>query len=188
MAGFIDVNGNNTYADTVITGVHYPVNSPDLEASIATYKPEYKQRLLDLNKDHDLSYMFVSLCHPKSRGTIRLKSASIWDKPIIRPNYFSHPDDLELMLRIVKEQMAYVNTKSFQKYGGAFVTFPIPECAQFGYESDDYLRCSFKYLSDTDYHPVGSSKMGPDSDPTAVVNPRLQVRNIKGLRQIDAGM
>ena len=56
---------------------------------------------------------------------------------------------------------------------------PLPYCEHYPIESDDYMRCVAIYYTGTIFHPVGTCKMGPDGDPEAVVNPRLQVRNIK---------
>lgn len=188
LAGFINLDGNGTIADTQPTGGHFTVNSSSLKSYASMFKPEIRQKLLDENQNRDLIVIYAGLLHPKSNGTVRLNGTNIYGKPIVNTNYFGVSDDLELLLRVVKQQISYVNTTSFRRNGGEFVEIPIKGCTQFGYESDDYLRCYIKHLTGTNYHPVGTSKMGPDSDATAVVDSRLKVRRIKGLRQIDAGM
>lgn len=72
--------------------------------------------------------------------------------------------------------------------GGQLMHIPIEECDQYEFQSDVYFQCYIKYFSFTTHHQVGTSKMGPDSDPESVVDSRLRVRNIMNLRQIDAGM
>lgn len=188
LAGFINLTGDRNIPEIQPTGSHYPMNDPNLEKAVANYQPEIRQKLLDENKTRDLVILYLCILRPKSRGTVRINSTSIYDKPIIRPNTFGNRKDLELMLQAVKQQKSYVSTKAFRKRDGEFVNIPIKACTRFGYDTDDYLRCYIQHMCDSNYHPVGTSKMGPDSDPRAVVDPRLRVRNIKRLRQIDAGM
>lgn len=64
----------------------------------------------------------------------------------------------------------------------------IPGCAGLHYLSDDFFRCIARHYSQTIYHPVGTCKMGPRSDPMAVVDPRLRVHGVRGLRVVDASV
>lgn len=64
----------------------------------------------------------------------------------------------------------------------------IPNCSGLVYLSDDFWRCMVRHYSQTIYHPSGTCKMGPKSDPMAVVDPRLKVHGINNLRVIDASM
>lgn len=64
----------------------------------------------------------------------------------------------------------------------------IPGCAHFEWLSDDFWRCMARYYSQTIYHPVGTAKMGPGSDPEAVVDDRLRVYGVKNLRVVDASI
>ncbi|XP_078040735.1 glucose dehydrogenase [FAD, quinone]-like [Augochlora pura] len=64
----------------------------------------------------------------------------------------------------------------------------IPECSSYEFPSDDYWKCFARFYTMTIYHPVGTCKMGPATDKMAVVDPRLKVYGIKGLRVIDASI
>lgn len=64
----------------------------------------------------------------------------------------------------------------------------IPGCAHLEWLSDDSWRCMARYYSQTIYHPVGTAKMGPASDPEAVVDARLRVYGVRNLRVIDASI
>lgn len=64
----------------------------------------------------------------------------------------------------------------------------LAECSPFKYPSIDYWRCFARYYTMTIYHPVGTCKMGPSSDKTAVVDPRLKVYGVHRLRVIDASI
>ncbi|XP_059615624.1 glucose dehydrogenase [FAD, quinone]-like [Phlebotomus argentipes] len=62
------------------------------------------------------------------------------------------------------------------------------ECDYLVFDSDPYWECYCRYMTTTLYHPVGTVKMGPDSDPNAVVDHTLRVKGVKGLRVIDASI
>lgn len=75
-----------------------------------------------------------------------------------------------------------------RKLKATFNHNPIPGCAHYPFVSDDYWRCQARHYTMTIFHPVGTCKMGPHEDPMAVVNPRLQVYGVKGLRVVDASI
>ncbi|GFQ98288.1 glucose dehydrogenase [Trichonephila clavata] len=126
---------------------------------------------------------------PKSRGTIRLKSANPRDKPLIDPNVFEYDEDLDRLVEVMKACVHLVeNTKAFKKIGAKMFQTKYPGCEQYPIYSDSYLRCvGRKYVFNL-YHPVGSCKMGRLSDPTTVVDPRLRVKGIKNLRVVDGSI
>lgn len=189
LAAFINtVNGTGS-PDFELRYFHFTQNSPDLPAFMnkLSYTADIKQKMLYENTFHDLLGVASCMLHAKSHGYIKLSSASACDKPIIRPRYFSHPDDMEDMLRAVKLQLSYLDTISYKAVGAEMMNFPL-QCDRYEFRSDNYYRCYIQYFSSTTFNPVGTSKMGPNTDRTAVVDPRLRVRNIRNLRQIDAGM
>lgn len=65
---------------------------------------------------------------------------------------------------------------------------PIPGCAQLLWLSDDFWKCMARHYSQTIYHPVGTAKMGPGSDPEAVVDARLRLYGVRNLRIVDASI
>ncbi|XP_046386917.1 glucose dehydrogenase [FAD, quinone]-like isoform X2 [Ischnura elegans] len=132
--------------------------------------------------------VFPMLLRPRSRGKILLKSRDPFQKPLIMPNYFEDPYDLEVIVDGVFTTIALSKTKAFQRFGSRLNTLPIPPCRKFKITSRDYWRCATRHITLTIYHHVGTAKMGPQSDPTAVVDPRLRVYGIKGLRVIDASI
>ena len=64
----------------------------------------------------------------------------------------------------------------------------MPGCEGHRGWSDGYLECLARHYTSTGYHHVGTAKMGPSSDPTAVVDPRLRVHGVRGLRVVDASV
>ena len=117
---------------------------------------------------------------PESRGTVRLASRDPADAPLIDPNYWAEPNDRAMAfrgLRLAREMMRQEALKPFV----AREALPGPEvdgeAALF-----DYACASAK----TDYHPVGTCRMG--SDTMAVVGPDLRVRGVEGLRIADSSV
>lgn len=123
------------------------------------------------------------LLMPKSRGSILLASKDYLQDPLIYPNYFYYPEDMDTVIRGLKYQLQFKNTKAFRYSGASIINFDIPECnRKFTQESDDYLKCYVTYMSANCYHTVGTAKMGPATDPDAVVDNTLKVYGIAGLR------
>jgi choline dehydrogenase len=120
------------------------------------------------------------LLRPKSRGTVRLRSADPFAKPVVDNNYLAEPDDLRIEiagLRFAREIMA-------QNPLSARITHELLPGK--GVSSDDDLARHCRRTVKTNWHPVGTCRMGPDGDEMAVLDKRLRVRGIDGLRVIDA--
>jgi choline dehydrogenase-like flavoprotein len=116
---------------------------------------------------------------PKSRGMVTLASADARIAPLIDPRFLSDPCDADTLLRGVRIAQRIVGAPSLAKAGGR--TLYVPPHA-----TDAQLRELIARHADTIYHPVGTCRMG--SDATAVVDPELRVRGVKGLRIVDASV
>lgn len=128
------------------------------------------------------------LLRPRSRGTIRLHSKNPFHNPIIDTNYFNDPLDIATLREGAKIARQVAEATVFKQFGTRIYTKPLPNCKHLKFWSDEYLECHARTLSMTIYHPVGTAKMGPTYDPEAVVDPRLRVYGIGGLRVIDASI
>ncbi|XP_042237849.1 glucose dehydrogenase [FAD, quinone]-like isoform X2 [Homarus americanus] len=129
------------------------------------------------------------LLRPKSRGAVFLRSRNPLDLPIIDPNYLSHPDDLHALVNGIKVLMALGNTTSLRKqFQAKFHDKPVPGCEGEAFGSHKYWACYVQHMASSFWHPTSSCKMGPSSDPLAVVNPRLRVHRVSGLRVVDASV
>lgn len=117
---------------------------------------------------------------PQSRGSIQLASDDPFAAPLIQPNYLQNPADLELLVEGIKLARKIANAPSLASMRG--VELQPGNWAQ----SDEAIRAYIRETALTIFHPVGTCKMGNDS--LAVVNDRLEVHGVKGLRVVDASI
>ena len=115
---------------------------------------------------------------PKSRGTVRLKSANPAELPAVDPNFLSHPDDIKRSAAGVQLSLEIFNQPSLQKYIRQ-IRFP-DDNVKTQADFEEYAR---RY-GRTSYHPTCTCKMG--TDPMAVVDPQMRVHGIDGLRICDS--
>lgn len=137
---------------------------------------------------HDSYSVIVLLLRPESRGRIKLRSNNPYDHPLIYPNYFQERKDITTLIEGAKFMMKFSETPAMQKYKAKINENKIPGCKSYKFLSDEYWECAARHYSMTIYHPSGTCKMGPQSDPGAVVDPRLKVHGIRGLRVVDASI
>jgi glucose dehydrogenase (acceptor) len=126
---------------------------------------------------------------PKSKGYILLRSSDPYAKPLIYANYFTHPDDIKVMIEGMKIGLALSKTEAFQRFGSRLYDKPFPGCETLPLWTDKYWECFLRHYSTTLYHQSSTCKMGVlDKEPLAVVDPELRVYGIKGLRVVDASI
>uniref|UniRef100_A0A1B0D7C5 Glucose-methanol-choline oxidoreductase N-terminal domain-containing protein n=1 Tax=Phlebotomus papatasi TaxID=29031 RepID=A0A1B0D7C5_PHLPP len=142
----------------------------------------------DVVKDGTVILVLVTLLEPKSRGEILLRSSDPVDKPKIYANYLQENTDVESFIRAIRLYLKFLTTESYKNHEAELVAIPIPECDALNFDSDEYWACYIRYMVGTLYHPVGTNKMGPNSDPDSVVDYKLRVKGTTGLRVIDASI
>jgi choline dehydrogenase len=133
---------------------------------------------------HSFPAITASVCNlnPSSRGNVSLKSPDFKAPPAIAPNYLSTEEDRKVAadsLRVTRRIMSQAAMAPFE-----------PEEFKPGvqYQTDAELARLAGDIASTIFHPVGTTRMGREDDPMAVVNSHLQVRGIRGLRVVDAGV
>ncbi len=133
---------------------------------------------------HPYPAITISVCNlrPTSRGSIHARTPDPGAAPIIQPNYLATIEDERVAvqsLRLVRRIVAQAPLQSF----GARELKPGPVA-----ETDDDLLAAARALGTTIFHPVGTAKMGLESDPLAVTDARLRVIGVAGLRVADASV
>lgn len=128
------------------------------------------------------------LLRPKSSGWIRLKSTNPMIHPEIVPNYFTHKEDMDVLIDGIRMAMQISNSSAFQRFGSRPLKIKMPGCQNFTFDTYPYWECAIRHFTFTIYHPTGTAKMGHRRDPTAVVDHRLKVYGVKGLRVADASI
>ncbi|XP_024935915.1 glucose dehydrogenase [FAD, quinone] [Cephus cinctus] len=125
---------------------------------------------------------------PLSRGTLKLASNNPLDKPVIWGNYLSNARDSAILVEGIQIALSLANTSALAKYNLTLLNQPLPACSEHAFLTDAYWTCAIRQNTDPENHQAGSCKMGPRSDPLAVVNNRLQVHGIKNLRVADTSI
>ncbi len=119
---------------------------------------------------------------PDSTGYVRARSADPFEAPVIQPNYLAAESDRRVLLAGMKLARRLLGSQALSKYYDR-EEFPGAEK-----QSDDDLLTAAKQRGTTTFHLMGSCRMAPDNDPTAVVDDQLRVRGLKGLRVVDASI
>ena len=153
------------------------VATPDLEWHVQPLSLEAFGQPL-----HDFPAITASVCHlrPESRGTVRIASPDARRAPVIAPNYLSTPGDRIVAARAIRRTREIMAAPAMAKYR--------PEEFKPGasYQTEDELAAAAGMVGSTIFHPVGTARMGADEG--SVVDPRLRVRGIDGLRVVDASI
>ena len=120
---------------------------------------------------------------PRSRGSVRLRSADFRDPALFDAGSFSDPEDLELLLRGTKLAVRIFEAPALRQMTSGFV---LPAAGEL--DDDDALRDFVRRTAKTVFHPAGTARMGPATDTMAVVDNELRVRGVQGLRVADASI
>ena len=133
---------------------------------------------------HRFDAFTASVCNlrPQSRGHVRLRSADPYDKPLIRPHYLSDPADRKVVADALMLTRRISEQPALQAYGAREFK-PGTDI-----QGDEALAKAAGDIASTIFHPVGTCKMGPAGDGSAVVDERLRVHGVQGLRVIDASV
>ncbi len=124
----------------------------------------------------------VSHVTPRSRGVIRLRSADPLAAPLVRFNYLQDPGDADALVRGAELARKLGSSAPYRALRGEEVD-PGPDART---QAD--LRAFARRAADTIFHGAGTCRMGPREDPDAVVDPRLRVKGVDGLRVADASI
>lgn len=184
---FIDTK-NVDYPDIQFHHTFFPVKDHFTLKSylrILNFKEDIIEAISKLNEDSDLLAVYPTLLHPKSRGEILLADNNPESNPVIKTNYFQHPDDINTLLKAIDCVQKLEKTAAFKDFEIQLVRLDIEDCL---FKSQTYWECYIRHMATTVYHPVGTTKMGTKSDKTSVVDHNLLVHGIQKLRVVDASV
>ena len=159
-------------------------------SSTAQVHPNIQYHVQPLSLDafgeplHRFDAFTASVCNlnPTSRGTVALRSGRFDEAPSIAPNYLATAEDRRVAADSLRVTRKIVGQQALAKYR--------PEEFKPGvqFQTDEELARLAGDIATTIFHPVGTTRMGRDDDPAAVVDSHLRVRGIQGLRVVDAGV
>ncbi len=158
------------------------------DPAYATANLEYHVQPLSLDRFGEPLHRFpaitASVCNlrPTSRGFVRLVSPDPTVPPAIQPRYLSTEEDRRVAVQAIRLTRRIMAARAMARYR--------PEEYRPGADvqrDEDLVRAAGD-IATTIFHPVGTCKMGPESDPMAVVDPRLRVHGLAGVRVVDASI
>jgi choline dehydrogenase len=154
----------------------------------ATANLQYHVQPLSLDKFgdplHDFAAFTASVCNlrPTSRGSVEIASARAADAPLISPRYLSTDEDRRVAVDALRLTRRIVSMPALQPYQ------PREHLPGVNFATDEELATAAGMIGTTIFHPAGTCKMGGVDDPSAVVDSRLRVRGVSGLRVVDASI
>ncbi len=153
---------------------------PDLQG---VFSPaSYRQGFVGLLDEFPGMTCGVWQHRPESVGYVRARSTDPFQDPAIQPNYLKDPMDQRVMVAGMKLARRLLHTPQLAGFFDGD-TLPGPEVQT----DDEYLDFARRYGS-TSYHLIGTARMGPTTDRTAVVDDELRVHGLQGLRVVDASI
>lgn len=163
------------------------ISKSELTRKIYSYSEETINVLTQ--NSSNLFTLQPTVLHPKSMGTLTLKSASPFDYPLIDPNVFSdkHNSDLETLYQGVLLILKLLETKAFKSMNVRLALKQFPGCEHTEAMSREYWYCYFRRVTRLVYHEVNTCPMDTNAS-TGVVDRELKVFGIKHLRVADASV
>ncbi|XP_033211417.1 glucose dehydrogenase [FAD, quinone]-like [Belonocnema kinseyi] len=156
-------------------------NAPDIQLQFNPNELSYQPSVY-----YDSFSVSVFLLTPKIRGHIELNETDpVFGNPLIFPGNFTAQSDIDTLVEGIRVVLKLADTKTFKDSGYQLNKVPKSPCKQFKFGSDEYFKCIVVEYAALTSHYVGTCKMGT-RDSGAVVDPRLRVYGVKGIRVIDA--
>ena len=148
------------------------------------FKQDLARELLPEGPNENGFVTTVTVTHPKGTGMVKLKTNDAFDHPLIDPQYLNKKADVVNMLAGIRILEKIIETPTMKK----LEQLKVSVCSQHDFRSDEYWECYMRHVTVHAYHLTSTCKMGAENDSTAVVDPNLRVKGIRGLRVVDGSV
>ncbi|XP_075973647.1 ecdysone oxidase-like [Anticarsia gemmatalis] len=187
LIGYVAINKSSTYPDYVTTSYVYPNDNEGkniLRSCAFTLGLDYEicENLQKETKGYKLLFSFIKTSQPESRGKLLLRSTNPKDQPIIMPGTLSNKSDIKKYREAVKHFMKVGKSKFFKEQEAKMIDPLRSKCGKYEYGSDEYWDCYSLCLIRPSGFVCGTCAMG------SVVDAKLRVKGVKGLRVADASV
>ncbi|KAH1011254.1 hypothetical protein HUJ04_000666 [Dendroctonus ponderosae] len=139
-------------------------------------------------ENQDVFSIMPMLLHPRSVGSLKLRSKNPDDPPLCYGNYLTdvNKEDLGVLIKSIRIMEKLVDSESFKELEARVYDKGLPGCEHFVFDSDSYWECAIRHLGVTLHHQISTCKMGNGTD--AVVDNELKVKGVKNLRVADTSV
>ncbi|XP_069694676.1 glucose dehydrogenase [FAD, quinone]-like [Periplaneta americana] len=149
---------------------------------------EIVNSLSEISKEGNVIMLVPFLCRPKSRGKILLGSKSPSDLPKVHSGFLSRQEDFDTVIDAIRIISKVMETDVLKKRDAKRRKLFVSACEGLDFLSREYWECMMKNVATSCFHSTSSCKMGPSSDPDAVVDSELKVHGVSGIRVADASI
>lgn len=187
--GHVTLNKTQTVPDYQTSIFPLPVYSPIsalMCSHVFRFEDHICKALYGANRGRRILFTIFTLLHPESKGKIRLKSKYPEVGPLIHNGYYTDKSDIENHARYIEDYISVINTQYFRSIKAKIIDLKIPQCKSLAFGSHAYWKCFVLNIATTQWHPAGTCAMGPEGK--GVVDERLRVRGVYGLRVADASI
>lgn len=191
ITGFVDSISNSSIPDLQFHYLYFNYNDTMLIRNVleaVRYKPEIIQQFVDITQKSDLLIMLPTLLRPKSVGKLQLRSADPNDPPLIITNFLKEKEDIDTILRGIDLTVKFSKTMALRELEPEIIELKLEKCKGLEFKTQEYWECAVRHATKSLYHPVGTCKMGPKTDPWAVVDSKLKVYGLENLRVADGSI
>lgn len=161
----------------------------ELKLVSSNLKNESYNGLYGTLEDSQFFQIYLFMLHPRSRGSIKLRSSNPFEYPLIDPNLLSDEDDhdIDLFYEGIQKLLGLLETKAFKEWNAQIVPPELPACEGYEFLSKEFWYCLIKQLAMTSNHTLSTNRMGPNPK-DSVVDSKLRVHGINKLRVIDTSV
>lgn len=189
LGGHVALNKSQTYPDYQANVFIFPPNAllPTIMCShIFKLNDEICEAVLQASDRREVIYAHICYLHPKSRGSIKLRSGNPEDPPLINLGHFNDPSDLDNLVAYVEDFLKVLEASHFRSMNSSVIDVKVRQCTHLEFASREYWRCYGLNTVSSQFHVSGTCAMGPKG--TGVLDAQLRLRGVRRLRVADGSI